>query len=342
VEFALPVLGHAFVGLATGIFTKPNLPPRPVSRTVSVVIGLWYSIFVALAYLPDIGAQILMAFGWQESRYLTHSIFFAAATGGAVSILVPQFPAFTRFKIFLLTSLSIAGHDLLDLAQSTDRRPLWPIFDQVVRFGSGLIPIEPRKETLLFLVLFVAAIGVHRLLMVCGNGCSKREAEPDGEASRMALIGKFVVITFMMLAIVIHSLRHFREHSLETAHRLSERGEYHAVFHALEEAEGWPSVGKPGRIDYLKAEAYSRLGNRPQAEYLFLRSYRADPTYFWVVADLALFYASSDNSVEERRQRVSPLIRRLRNEFPSHEALPSVLLRIEQNLSNSDREDPNH
>jgi hypothetical protein len=37
----------------------------------------------------------------------------------------------------------------------------------------------------------------------------------------------------------------------------------------------------------------------------YLRAYQADPSYFWTVADLAVFYASSDEPLEVRRRRVA-------------------------------------
>lgn len=37
---------------------------------------------------------------------------------------------------------------------------------------------------------------------------------------------------------------------------------------------------------YLKAVAYENLGDRQQAEGYYLRSYKADPDYFWCVVDL--------------------------------------------------------
>jgi hypothetical protein len=108
---------------------------------------------------------------------------------------------------------------------------------------------------------------------------------------------------------------------------------YQAALEVLARAEPWPSTTKPGRIDYVRAEAYAGMGDRRRAETYYLRAYRADPTYFWTVADLALFYASSGGPVAERRRLVAPYLNRLRSEFVGHPALPEILARVERKLA---------
>jgi hypothetical protein len=83
----------------------------------------------------------------------------------------------------------------------------------------------------------------------------------------------------------------------------------------------------------VRAEAYAGMGDRGRAEIYYLRAYRADRTYFWAVADLALFYASSEEPVEERRRLAAPYLSRLRTEFVGHPALPAILSRVEQKLA---------
>ena len=55
--------------------------------------------------------------------------------------------------------------------------------------------------------------------------------------------------------------------------------------------------------------------------------------YFWAVADLALFYASSDEPVAVRRRLAAPYLSRLQTEFPGHPALSEMLTRVERKLA---------
>ena len=76
----------------------------------------------------------------------------------------------------------------------------------------------------------------------------------------------------------------------------------------------------------------ARLGDRDQAEAHYLRSLRADPGYFWALADLALLHARGPEPAEERRRRAVPLLARLREEHPRHHALERVSQRVERAL----------
>jgi hypothetical protein len=75
------------------------------------------------------------------------------------------------------------------------------------------------------------------------------------------------------------------------------------------------------------------MGDRRHAETYYLRACRADRTYFWAVADLALFYASSDEPVAERRRLAGPYLNRLRTEFAGYPPLPETLARVERKLA---------
>ena len=79
----------------------------------------------------------------------------------------------------------------------------------------------------------------------------------------------------------------------------------------------------------MKAIAYDRLGQRQEAESLYLRSYSADPDYFWCVGDLALFYAKSALPLSERRRLTEPYLQRLEKDFPGHRDLHEYLTAIQ-------------
>jgi hypothetical protein len=54
----MPVLGHAFAGLAIGVTTRPSALGRSEPPAIGTVSTLWLPAVVTLAYLPDIVAQL--------------------------------------------------------------------------------------------------------------------------------------------------------------------------------------------------------------------------------------------------------------------------------------------
>ena len=236
----MPVLGHAIVGLAIGVSTKPSARGHPEPPGIGATSEFWLPAVVALAYLPDIVAQLGLIAEWSDSRLLGHSVLFAV--------------------------------------------------------------VVPRRSR--------------------GCGCK-----------RLVWLGRAFIVAVVLAAVMTHALRDARETQFETGRNLVEHRAYQAGFEALALAERWPSTTKPGRIDYVRAEAYAGMGDRRRAEAYYLRAYRADRTYFWIVADLALFYASSEEPVAERRRLATPYLRRLRSEYAGEPALPKVLTRVERKLA---------
>ena len=68
----MPVLGHAFVGLATAIVTRP-------ARRSPIHAALWTPIIIGLAYLPDILSQVILLSGLGSHSTGTHSIAVTVA-----------------------------------------------------------------------------------------------------------------------------------------------------------------------------------------------------------------------------------------------------------------------
>src|SRR5262249_29406838 len=144
------------------------------------------------------------------------------------------------------------------------------------------------------------------------NRLGASQLSPRAWLSRSAIVG------LIMAPVITHYLSDLRDNQFETARTLLlTQRDSTAALSALAQAERWPSSVQPSRIDYLRAEAYRQLGDRDTAEHYYLRSYRADPMYFWVVADLASFYASSPLPLDERRHLTAPYIRCLQREFPA-------------------------
>lgn len=322
----MPVLGHAFVGLATAV----SMPP---SKSASAGSALWTPTIVGLAYLPDITAQIMLLAGLKAWLPACHSMLLAPAAAAVVAFLLVRLSPVTFPRAFTITLLCIVLHDSMDLLQGTDRMLWWPVSDRLVRFGEGIFPVGVYHEVLLFGALFGVFLGCRRFWQRRRSGEKGRQAARSAPGFRFLWFGRAVTALILLCAAGTHYLRGVREHQLEHARTLLTRGEYSQTLTALDEADHWPSAAKPGRIDYARAEAYLGLGDRARAEQHYLRSIEVDPSYFWCVADLAVFYAASDEPIEARRLRTAQYIKRLRSDFPDHVALPRFLAKIERKLS---------
>ncbi len=324
----MPVLGHAFVGLAIGVSTRPPARAHSEPGDIDAASVLWLPVVVTLAYLPDIVAQLGHLAGWSDSRLLGHSLVFALAMSPAVAAALMWLARVSFARAFVTTLISLVVHDVLDLAQATDRAPWWPLSDRPVGFDLGLIPTDLLGEAAFFGGLLLAFLAIHHGMH---RWASRRAVDPPTSSespTRIIWLSRAFMVAVVLAAVVTHSLRDTREAQLETGRALVERHAYQAGLDALGRAERWPSTTRPGRIDYVRAEAYAGLGDRRHAEIYYLRAYRADRTYFWAVADLALFYASSDEPVAARRRLAAPYLDRLRSEFAGHPSLPEVLARV--------------
>jgi membrane-bound metal-dependent hydrolase YbcI (DUF457 family) len=330
----MPVLGHAFVGLAIGLSTRPDVHDERRASRVEAGSALWVPAAVTLSYLPDVVSHVALLAGWSDGRLLGHSVFFAVAASLPMAALLMRLAAVSFARALSCALVSVLMHDVLDLAQATDGAPWWPLSARRVGSDLALLPTGLLQETAVFGALLVAFVA---LLHVTGRLVPERtdgSSRSRGQRRRVWLGHAFVVVV-IVIAAVTHGLRDRRESDLETGRALIEQQAYQPGLRALAQAERWPSTAKPGRIDYLRAEAYVGTGDRRHAEAYYLRAYRADPTYFWPIADLALFYASSHEPVAERRRLTAPYLSRLRADFAGHEALPRVIASVERELAKS-------
>jgi hypothetical protein len=328
----MPLLGHAFVGLAIGVSTKPSARGRS-GPGIGTASALWLPAVLVLAYLPDIVAQLGLIAGWSDGRLLGHSVLFAVAVSPVMAAVLARLAGVSFTRAFVTALVSLLVHDVLDLGQATDRSPWWPLSDRPIGVDLGLIPTGLLPEASVFGGLLVAFLALRHLAhRWVGQSAVPPPIPGNGHAS-LVWLGRAFIVAVVVVAVVTHSLRDAREAELETARDLVEQGQYQAGLEALARAEPWPSTTKPGRIDYLRAEAYAGMGDRQRAETYYLRAYQADRTYFWAVADLALFYASSDATEAERRRLAAPYLSRLRSEFTGHPALPEMLTRVERKLT---------
>jgi membrane-bound metal-dependent hydrolase YbcI (DUF457 family) len=319
---ALPVVGHAFVGAATGLATS-----RSCSGATPRVRSFWLPALVVLAYLPDLPGAIAPAAWFGEARALGHSLLFAALLGPLLGVALARWARLRAAPGIAIVVFSVLFHDVLDVLQATDRVPFWPFSRRPWGLGLDVIPRGTVGEAL----VFAAAFAVFTLGYVWANGTSVLALWPsDGRSRLTSLVATAVVIA---AAAVTHLARGSREGDYRAAEAALRDHRYPVALELLDRAAVWPSMAAAGRIDYLRGEAYNGMGDPGRAEQHYLRSYEANPRYYWLLADLALFYAGSDRPGAERRRLVDPLLVRLRENFGGEEELPLLLTRIERRLS---------
>jgi membrane-bound metal-dependent hydrolase YbcI (DUF457 family) len=286
---------------------------------------------VGLAYLPDIASFVLRFAGLEQGRVVGHSLLFAVVSSVVAAPALVALGAPSLLRGWLVALLSVLCHDLLDLLQSTDRMPLWPFSHKVMGFASGLIPGRSLAEAAIFGPLFLV------FLIVWGSRGIERLRTADPAARRRFAAGWMAASALMLVAAVVHKARDMYTDRYEVAARLLEQRRPEEALKALEQPEDWLSNSRPGRADYLRAEAHRLMGDRATAEKYYLSSYATDPDSFWTVADLAGFYASSDLPAEERERLVAPYLARLQRDFRHNRHLPRVLARIARHLAAAPR-----
>jgi membrane-bound metal-dependent hydrolase YbcI (DUF457 family) len=321
----MPILGHAFVGLATAIATAP---PENARRGRAAPL-LWIPVAVGLAYAPDV-AERLLTLLTPHGDVAAHSFLFAVLFSIAVAPVLGRLFGIRGRAAFAITLFSIGCHDLLDMLQATDRAPLWPLSRRTV--GVAVLPGGARAET--------AAFGALLASFLIGGWTASREktrrlvsnAVPGRGSTAAGLVAAAATGLLFIVPYGVHKLRSLREGQLEEATALLGRERYFDVLPLLDQAERWPSAARRGRIDYLRAEVYQGLGDRRRAEEHYLRSLKTDPHYFWLVADLAVFYASGDEPRSERGLKAKPYVERLEREFSDQPELSQVLDRVRRKL----------
>lgn len=248
-----------------------------------------------------------------------------AAVGAPFFALLAQRPLQTGYRQALaITFFSLWLHDVLDMLQSTDRVPLWPVSSAILAPSQPWLPSGLIAEATLF-------GGIAAVIWAW------QRRDPAAH-SALPVPGSIIVASIIGLAALTSYLRDRREADAQLAHYLVEESDAHRALPLLDRAERWPSPSKPGRIDYLRGAAYNELGDRAAAERFYLLSLRKDPSYFWAVVDLAVLYAEDGGSMEDRRRRAAPYVERLRRDFAGEAGIEAVLSRIERKLaSNGDK-----
>lgn len=335
-ETGIPVLGHMFVGLATGMVTRPPDPvqPKPASRVV--IRELWDFIAVFLAFSPDIFAQALHFAGWNTAGLFFHSLLFAVMFPTLIALAF-RVSGFAHRRIFFVALISIIIHDALDLGQATDKVPFWPFSDHVIALRAFQIPSGMVYESCLFGGLFLLFLLVRRFLQHPEVSGRMPETSPTHLERRTSTANKILLASVVLMAIVTNVLRDTRERQLASSRALVEGGRYEEGLKLLEASEQWPSAAKPGRTDYLRGAAFLGVGDRVKAEEYFLKSFKADPTYLWVVIDLASFYAEAPLPLTLRVRLAAPYLELLRRDFHDRKEASDASARIDAIFSRGER-----
>lgn len=315
----MPVVGHAIVGVAAAVATARTAP-----RTSSAGLGTWALALVGLSYLPDVIEQLVAQGGWRGASAFSHSMLFALVAGGVLAPVLARVGGITRGASLLIATLAIVSHDALDILQSPDRMPAWPLSTWRLSGAAGLIPPSLIGEVVVLLPVLALAWLWWRV----------NDRRPLTPLRARDVFGWVIVGAIVACATGVNHLRDMRHRELLDARALVARGNYVDALAACDRAERWPSTAAPGRLDYVRAEAWLGLGDRTRAEQYYLASRRRDPTYFWTVADLAVLYASTQKPVAERRRDVGPWIALLESKFAGHPALPRTLERVRRGLEN--------
>ncbi len=325
----MPLIGHAVVGLITGIVTSP--PQTAKQKEGSWRSQLWLPALLVLAYVPDILGYILQAVGWQNAKLIGHSIFCALFYALPSAFLLQWLAGQRTFRsTYCLSWLTIVLHDVLDILQSTDRQPFWPLTQTVIGFDINLIPSKPLHEAILFGgLLFCFFVWRSRMSQfVLFAPFQKRERAPVARE----WLTKILILLIISAALLTHQLRGMSEKKMHEARRLLSQRKYEALLTSLDKIENrWPPMAKPGRIDYMRGIALWESKDLTKAEYFLLRSYKADPMYFWCVADLALYYAVTVTEQDEKKNLMAPFLQQLKDTFADHPAYNRYIKKIQNN-----------
>lgn len=309
----MPVIGHALAGLAVAAWGDASgriVKPETFGQRVLLL--------VALAYIPDLTAQLGVLAGLRGASVVTHSLLFAAAVSVLLAPLVTRVSQLPFRHAVALIACSMALHDGMDILQSPRRMPFWPV-PLVVNVGRW-IPSTLQGELLACLPLLGAAVAYH--------WWRRGLRFPSGRD----WVSLSVVAATIVVATAASEVRDRRERALIRARTLAESGQFTAALEESATADAWPYPTAPGRVDYVRALAWWGLGRADLAEQFYLRSYAADPDYIWAVADLAALYASSDEPVEQRTRKAAPWLMILQDRFRNDPALPRLIARVQREL----------
>jgi hypothetical protein len=275
-----------------------------------------------MAFLPDVASQAALAAGVLDPTPVTHSLVLAA--GAAVLLAAPLRPwgGISFGRALVLAALLVPGHVLLDLLQSPWRSPFWPLSRAPSGLPWPLLPHSATAEAMLSGFAFLGILAVRRM-----------RGRPVAAVLPARPVAVAVTALIVLLAGMTHHVRGQREDRYDDARQRLEAGDATSALRLADEADRWPWPIRPGRIDYLRAEAYLMRHDQAGAERHLQQSVRADPDYFWGWADLCLLYAERDRPADERQQDSHTCLDQLETRFAGDADLAKVTGKIERALA---------
>ncbi len=105
-------IGHGLVGWAFGVAADPNRASRRFSVACAAA-GVAPDLDVLLHFLPG---STYAALGGH--RGITHSLFFAAVVGAAISLIAFRRSELSRVRVWMGLAGALASHDVLDMLTS--------------------------------------------------------------------------------------------------------------------------------------------------------------------------------------------------------------------------------
>ncbi len=316
----MPIVGHAFVGVATAL----TVPQRAKAAEPRRGPGGWLAALVALAYLPDIVGHGSTLLGFSDWRPASHSVLFALLATAALAPVLAWAFEIGRGRAAAIVFGSVMGHDILDFLQGSDRVLSWPFLDHRLRLRSNVIPENAIGEALFFSVAFVAFLATR---VWAGKTSSLGGWRPGSWR------GGLVAGVILLAAVASHVSHTLREREVDTVEHLLRSHEYTEALLHLDRLRYWPTPRRSSEVDRLTARALVGKGDRAAAEARLLAAERAEPDDYRLVAELALFYASSDAPEDERRRRVAPYQARLEQDSSRRRDFRRVLAQIEERLA---------
>jgi len=325
----MPLLGHAFTGMATALIVGPYSSKKSEIPSFSPVPFLTTTL-VIFSYLPDIVSQCCLYFDWYDGRLLAHSILFAFLFSPAAGLILNRLTSFTKKQCFLLAFTTIMLHDLLDILQSTDRQPLWPFSTTLFGNGITIIPHNPTKEALLFGCIYCLVLSWYlfqrrgrKSVHTCNHMPPFRQ-----KWSERILIG-----TIILIVLATYHLRVQRTHSFQQAMFYFHHQDYSNALRLINMVDKWPRIAKPGRLDYLRGVIYMQQHRPVLAEKYLLLSYNRNQNFFWCIGDLALLYAKTHKTHSQRIALTEPYLRKMRNNFSHHQDFSQYMQKIQLALA---------
>ncbi len=291
---------------------------------------------VVLAYMPDIAAHAGVLGGLPHARVVTHSVLFAVLAGLLIAPWLRVWFGVPPATARVVAIFSLLLHDVLDLMQATDRHPFWPLDLPATGMDLQLIPVNSVGEAVWFAIAFCVVVAVRRIFVRRDRedsaSASTNPVSPSTSRRMTRVYSACVTLVLLTVASGTHYLRQERERAFSDLNQMLKSGAFSEVLARADGVNRWPGTAKPGRVDYMVAEAYLGLGDRASAKPMLLKACAADPDYFWPLADLAVLYASSPGDRSDREALVAPVVEKLRRTFATHADLKRVCVKIDRLL----------